>query len=144
MHLFFFLIKIVLQIPLDFETAKDILNHRITEWLRLERPLQGTWSNAPAEAGPPKDSCSRPCPGGFEICPRMEPPQMPWATCASAWLASQSGNFMCFSLCPLHLSLGTTERSLSWSSLHLHIFSYLYMLMRSSFELSLFWVKQLQ
>ena len=47
------------------------------------------------------------------------------------------GNIPCFSLCslPLDLSLGTTEKSLALSSLHLP-FSYLYMLTRSPWAFS--------
>jgi len=56
-----------------------MLNHRLDGVGR-----EVTWSNPPAEAGPPKASCPWLCPVSFWVSPRRGTPQPLWATCASA------------------------------------------------------------
>lgn len=51
-------------------------NHRIKDWLRLERTLEVTWSNPLSPAGPPTASCPGSCPDGFWLSPRLETSQL--------------------------------------------------------------------
>ena len=96
----------------------------------------------------PRASCPGSQPDGFWKSPRTETPQLPWATCDSAFTVKNCflmfrRNLPCFSLWPLPLvlSLGITKNSLALSSLHLH-FRYLYTWMRFTLEPSLLQAKQ--
>ena len=51
--------------------------------------LEIIWPKPTARAGPPTAGCPGPCPDGFWISPRMETPQPPWVTFASAQSPSQ-------------------------------------------------------
>ena len=114
-------------------------NHRMVEagsnFWRSSGPIPHCWSRDMYTHLPGTMS------DGFRISPRMETPQIPWATCASDWSPSQeiylswcSERNFCVLVLPLILSLGTTEESLAPSSLH-SPFSYLYTLIKRPLSL---------
>lgn len=100
----------------------------------------------------PKSAYLGLCPDGFWNPPRMETPQLLWITCVSTQVPSQgkhgcwcSNGTSCVSVCPLSLvlSLGTTEKSLCLSSLHLPL-SYLYALRKYPRVFPSSWANQSQ
>jgi len=66
--------------------------HGIKDWSRLEGTSAGHMVQSPTQAGPSRAGCPGACPVGSSISPRMETPQLPWATYASA----QSPLQVCF------------------------------------------------
>lgn len=53
-------------------------------------PLDVTSLNLPGQAGPPRATCSGPCPDSSCVSTRRESSPPPWAAWGSAWSPSQS------------------------------------------------------
>lgn len=114
----FKIISKILLLPTVYQTAHHY--YRITEqqsgwvWKWL---LEALLLQLPAQEGPPRRGCSRPCSDNFKMSLRMEPLQCLWTTQSlsqQTTLSSCSAETSCFTLCPLLLapSLGTTEKRL--------------------------------
>ena len=60
-------------------TTQESQNH--LGWRGSVEIIQSAFPQTPAQAQSPRAGCPGPCPDGFLVSPRMETPQLLWATC---------------------------------------------------------------